>query len=510
MPYTVGISSGMFGVAQQNEKLEYLTILRKVAYGATKGVNFTQLDLESINEFIEPWITESVASIKSLGLTFGIHGESAAMTGIHTLPLDSAIENDYIRSHRRLMEHLEGGAKIGAKYVLLHASESTPIIMLEREWQPARLVDIWGRSLDIFLKERPKIVDWLLKDCTRMKQFVSQHLHDSEYWEREFIRDFHEKQGKAPGEEDIKKIKQDAWKTYTKSFFNFVVSNQTGYGYELIAYYAIAKWMEMENDSLWLNIVGKKKFDEVITRDEMWVPAVTTKYIWGHFNPIADSKLEDPKPILARSKMYFLLETEMAKGGYEGYMRLAKPVHMYHLAVASGTPWFGLAIDFEHLLSCNLDPKKEIEALPQGAGKFVRVCHLGWPTPHIPAHIPIPLGSDAQLWIYDVLCDLRKKGFMDGILVFERAGLPIEESILSIRKIAEYLDKDIPPSKLPEDFFGLKPLGAEIKMQQVRIREHALDPLKGMLSIQEEEYTFLSEAALKKGKAELWKKEQYK
>jgi len=54
MVYTIGISSGMFMAAEQAEKIQYMTIPRKVFRGGVEGVNFTQIDIESITEFIEP------------------------------------------------------------------------------------------------------------------------------------------------------------------------------------------------------------------------------------------------------------------------------------------------------------------------------------------------------------------------------------------------------------------------------------------------------------------------
>lgn len=510
MTYTIGISSGMFGVAPQEEKVQYLTILRKVAYGATKGVNFTQLDIESINEFNEPWIEESVKTIKSLGLKFGVHGETVAMTGIHTIPLESAIKNDYVRSHARLLEHIRGAGKIGAVYNLLHVSESMPIILLEREFQPAQLVDPWGRTLDVFLDKNPKILEWLLGQ----KDIIELCRHRGVAPLDDYIGYAIEKQekhlGRALTDDEKKKAEEDGKKRQGDALKSFVISNDTGYGYERIAYYAVAKWMELNKDSLWRNITGGKKFDDIISRHEVWVPAVACKYIWGHFNP-TEPIYADPKPLLDKFKLQMLFETEMAKGGYETYMRVARLLHIYYLVTSLGTPWAGVAVDFEHLLSCALDPKKEIADLPRDAGRWVKIVHLGWPTPHIPAHVPIPLGSEAQLWLYERLLELRQKGFESGILLFERAGLPIDESILSIRKIAEYLDKEIAPKELPEDFFGMKPGGPEITRQLVAIKEHALAPLKGMLVVPEEEYTFLSKAALEKGKRpEEWAKERYR
>ena len=76
--------------------------------------------------------------------------------------------------------------------------------------------------------------------------------------------------------------------------------------------------------------------------------------------------------------------------------------------------------------------------------------------------------------------------------------------------IKEFLEKDTDPKMLPLEFYGMKEDGPDIKRQEVAIREHRLDPLKGMLLVPEEEYTFLSSEAVKKGKGEEWKKSKFK
>ena len=102
-------------------------------------------------------------------------------------------------------------------------------------------------------------------------------------------------------------------------------------------------------------------------------------------------------------------------------------------------------------------------------------------------------------------------------MVFERGGGKdpgefISTSVESIRMMIEELNKDTNPEQLPVEFFGVSPKGVlSPQRQEVIIREHALDPLKGMLSVPEEEYTFLSSEAIKKGKKpEEFKKEEYR
>ena len=138
--------------------------------------------------------------------------------------------------------------------------------------------------------------------------------------------------------------------------------------------------------------------------------------------------------------------------------------------------------------------------------------HVGWPTPHVPAHVPLWLGSEAQHYVYDVLYRLRKKGWTDGIIIFERGGGddPVKNSVVSIRQIVKYLNMDVHPEKLPEDFFGFAWDGFNVRRQVVNMKMHAYDPLAGLITQPEEEHGLLGAEAIKKGKGEQWKKEKYK
>lgn len=519
--YTIGVSSGMFKIAQGKEREDYLTFLNKVFWGSTKGVDFTQLDLESITEFKEPFLKKEVERIKSLGLRFGIHGESAATTGIHTIPLDSALTDDYKRAHTRLMEHIIGGGETHAEYVLVHASESTPMILLGKEFQPTKLVDFWGRPIKELIEDpsvKKKMEEWLLK-----ADYVWEFTHNTP---DEYISDYKERVSRAtaaqrsegneeqPKKEDDAKIEEAAKKNALEVFFKKTNMSDLVYGAERAAYYVVAKWMELTKDPLWENIAGGKKIDSIYKEFEKWVPAVSAKYIWGHFNPIrgGDYESEDPKKKLDQYNLDWVFETEMAQGGYETYMRLAEIPHLYYLAAAIGSKHVGVAVDAEHLLSANLNPLEQVAKLPNRGGELVKVIHAGFPTPHIPGHIPIAVGSEAQRYIYRMLFILRQKGFKNGIIIFERGGGedPVRQTVLALRLIVQFLEKDVEPDKLPEEFYGMKPGGPEIARQLVTIREHALDPMKGLITVPEEEHGFFGKAAIEKGKGEEWKKEKYK
>jgi hypothetical protein len=518
MGYVLGVSSGMFYTASQEEKVQFMTIPRKIFRGGLEGVNFTQIDIESITEFKEPDLEKEVEKIKKIGIRFGVHGESYAMGGTEKpiSMLDSAVETEYIHAHQRLIEHVNGCGRIKAEYVNVHPSETVPFIRLGMHLEPTKLVDFWGRPLRKFIEENPDLLEWIIKtnylwEFTRRTPAT---LIESEKYElKQYYFSSTGKKESELSEEEIKKIEETAIERVKNIFLHEIDVSELAYGPEKVAYYIIAKWMQDNNDPLWKSIVGKhineKDFPDV-KNIQKWVPAVSAKYIWGHFCPKEKDRYPDPRPLLEKYRLFFVFETQMGSGGIEGMYRIVRVRDMIFLSQAIGSKWVGVCFDMEHLLTQNINPKEEVESITYGSAKFVKVCHLGFPTPHATAHMPIPLGSKEQLYVYDRLFDLRKKGFKDGYLIFERGSNPREEVVIVMRLIKEFLEKDTPSKELPLEFFGMKPEGPEIRRQELAIREHFLDPLRGMLIVPEEEYTFLSSEAIRKGKGEEWKKEKYR
>jgi hypothetical protein len=112
---------------------------------------------------------------------------------------------------------------------------------------------------------------------------------------------------------------------------------------------------------------------------------------------------------------------------------------------------------------------------------------------------------------------LRQKGFgkdKECYIIFERGGPEtFQQSIIALQLIIECLNKDIPPEKLMEhpEFFGIdiKQMGS-IERQRAVIREHAFDPLRGLIAVPEETHGFFGRAAVERGKAEEWRRERYR
>lgn len=596
MAILIGVSSGIFAAAPEEEKMQYIGLARKAMYCITKGVEFVQIDLESVSEFREPELKKEMEKVKRLGVSFGIHSETKAF-GIEVSEFDSAIETDYKFGHERLREILEKSGELGAKYVLIHSSESEPFLFLERHLQPAALVDFFGNPLREFLEKNPFLIDWLLGG--KIEEVASRVFEEwltkgraitdvdigkvagfQEYIWREMFgyglgeilrgaiegtRDWYERQfrkryedftaeEKKIADEHVKREIEITLRSYRIRFLETIQSRTVHYGPERIAYYLVAKWMEISKDALWENIVKAtidyfaktkdKKSEELLNEigikklsvdDEnfrkysyLWVPAVSAKYIWGHLMQDKNPKGEvypDFKKIIKKYNMPLALETPMAHRGVEEWLRLPNPIQMYYLAKQVneevGFDCLVLAMDFEHMISIKLEPEKVIEALPEDGGKFVRIIHVGWPSPLAPAHVPIPIGSEQQQYIYKMLYGLRKKGFgkdkNDFYIVFERGGGidPIKQSILALRLVKEFLEKEIPPEKLVHypEFYGIEPKGfLSEERQRAIIFEHRFEPLKGLIMVPEEEYTFLGEAATRRPGVtpEKWKREELK
>ncbi len=175
-----------------------------------------------------------------------------------------------------------------------------------------------------------------------------------------------------------------------------------------------------------------------------------------------------------------------------------------------------MLIDFEHMATQGLDPVREMEDtlhLTPDMGAITISAHSNAPNPSH-AHIPLELGD---IRIYQLLWSMRKTGFgknKDVYLIYERGGGddPFKQSVDVLRLCAKYLEQNVPPEKLPPEFFGFKgPIAGDIRRQMQIIRDHMYEPLKDLLEMPEEEFSMLSSAAIKKGKRpEQWKKAEFR
>ena len=595
MVYVVGVSSGFFGVAEARERPELAGLFKKAQTSVTKGVNFIQLDLESTAEFEEPELAEKMKKdiIEKLGVSFGIHSETKA-AGVEAAELDSAIAFEYKRAHKRIVEILKKSREIGSKYLLVHSSESEPFPLLERILQTCDLVDFFGRPLSDFLKENKELLDWVLgakkeeivnsvlevwkekEDKTTIEDLTNKFKEKSifpknfiitEVWRgvtleeriqfyimeiisraqasyRKLFKEF----TKEEKEEVTKFLRVEVERIVEllpSDLIEFVRSKGLHYGPERIAYYFIAKWMELHKDPLWEKIVkaaitffsrrDKKSVEEWLKenklslekltideenfrlRYELWVPAVSAKYIFGHFFPISP-EYEDPKKYL--DTMIFAIESPFGGRGIEEYYRLSNPYFYYFLVEevnkTAKKDIFAVDLDLEHMISSKIDPELVAELWPEEGGRFIRVIHAGWPSTLAPAHLPIKVGSKAQEYLYKVYYKFRQKGFgkdpkTEYWIIFER-GPPetFVDSVVALKLIAKFLEEGVPPEKLPLEFYGIAPKEVFAEERQLAtIKEHAYEPLRDLLVLPEEIHGLFGRAAIEKGvPPEKWKKEE--
>ena len=607
MPYEIGISSGIMGAASPEEAHLYVGLARKALYATTQGVNFTQIDLESISELEVEGLKEEMEKVRRLGISFGIHSETRAF-GVEAAELDSAIETAYKRAHERMEKILKLSKEIGSKYVLIHSSESEPLRHLEMVLQPSLLVDFFGNPFNEFLAAFPFLKEWLIggkiedvaaiiievfnemgenkdkitaenirkgfaKKSIRIPDFLWRELLPRgmsffDYF-AEFIKSVIEAELRRLGREvlsyseicekfpDIAKaideVVEDRVRREVedviKYFIDFSRSRSLHYGPERFAYIIVAKYLEKFEPKWWNEFVDisaeylAKSEDPKLTKEEwfkkkgikeksiddekfreieaLWVPAVSSKFIWGHFWQEKNWKIERgeiKEPLFPDFKKYLrgmplIFESPMAHRGVEELLRLANPLQLYYLCKEIGENITGIAMDFEHMMSLRLKPELVIDLLPEDGGKMVKVIHAGWPSPLAPTHLPLLLGSEEQLKYYKWLFKLRKKGFgvkEKAVILYERGAAHIRESIITLKKIAEFLEKEIPVEELPLEFFGIAPKEVFAEERQLAtIKEHAFDPLRDLLVLPEEIHGLFGRAAIEKGiPPEKWKKEE--
>jgi len=622
MSYKVGVSSGWWTIAKSEE---LLGLASKIGSAATYGVNFVQVDFESIAEFQEPDVVKNIKRIvDTLQVDWGMHGEIGEM-----MALESALEVVWKHSHRRLHQYLdtiylkfvlEGDYKdYIPRYIVFHASNLPTIAMVvERFRYAGQLTVTPSGSLNWieFIQKNEELKKWVeesdliyfLIGKESGLAFVSMESIKSEI--KKWAQDQALKENKERIEKRINELvregkrEEEAAQIATEEILKEVESNLNKYAWdyfgnitrlrfaegaithEEIAYLIIARYLYEKrneaNEPLW-NLFFKNKSWEDLEREfavqfldkkngEVRLPPqivalVACRYILGHFSEKNKEEfLLEQKRLLERifpservkkieeeflnktpfeklrilnelisernkkRKLLILFENpEITRAGEEGLQRLIHAIDIYKMVkagekIANGI-YLGMVFDQEHYLHNNLDPLNEIKSLAKEAediGKFLLVFHVGAPKPYHPSHQPIDIGSEAQYWIYKYAFELRKLGFglgeNEGIFIFERGGARggqypaqfIGQSAAALRIIINFLEKEVEPEKLPPEFYGISSREILSEERQLAIiKEHFFDPLKGLLQIPEEEYTFLGSKAIEKGKRpEEWKREE--
>jgi hypothetical protein len=272
---------------------------------------------------------------------------------------------------------------------------------------------------------------------------------------------------------------------------------------------------------------------------EFYYGVVAAKYMEGHMKKLLTWMNDSQKGLLSEfknlpektaeqrrdkkellegvRKLNICIETPDARDSQHAGMHLLWSPRQIYAAIKAirqnlKTDKVWMLMDFEHAATQGVDPIREMEEVIKIApdfGEYVMAVHSNYPNP-MHGHDILELGD---VVIYTLLWYLRKTGFGKkrvGYLIFERGGAkdPYAKSVEVLRNAARYLEQDIPPENLPTEYFGVKgPVAGGYKRQEQIVKDHAWEPLKDLLEMPEEEWTAMSQAAIKKGrKPESWKK----
>lgn len=573
MPYRVGISAGFWNIGKDPALLGLGQ--KAVGFGATGGVGLVQIDLERSSEFFEPDVRRQILKAQQqLKLDIGIHGEISQL-----MSLESAERRFWEQSQERLSIALKYSTELKFLYINIHTSNTIQLYQEERQLKPFghmyQVVAPYGNTLDVMIEKSGHKEE--LKE--KMSEFITHFSMNPELY-RAYERERVSKLSKMANEELEKEfnairmpeLKADMEKHgYTKEQIDGLIRHELDgfkrehmerkadeikdrdqfkkYDIDLkfryysdkdnnnkyfidqgeIGAYKIVAWdMYFSGDPLWRALVGAMNPEQAYSHNQKaFNAAVASKYIQGHLRCwdaypnkeyLGGMSMLD---FIKKTKFYILFEITESNQEQEGLMRLFDPKDTYHLIRALRSPWVKMCIDFEHMLQNKLNPEAEIPKWPNDMGKYIQLFHIGEPKPYHPAHIPLSPGSRGQEYIYSWLYNIRKKGFLDGWIIFERGGgrtgsgrTPFEvfeNSVWVLRQIAKYLDRGIDPMKLPLEFYGISEQNPEVYSRSlVAVREHAWDPIEGLISIPEEKFTFLGSAAVQKGKAKEWERAKYR
>jgi len=551
MPYKVGVSAGWWKIARDPN---LLGLAQKVAgFGATAGCQFIQVDLDTTAEFYEPELQAQMRRAKQkMGMEVGLHGEVGEL-----MALDSAEKRLWEQSHIRLIETVKYSADLGIKFVNIHLSQRPMLSFVEAQQRVVGyqfpVVSFDGRPLTELLIDNKKAREnakkhldsrlishtntWfseanaisnkkLAELDKRVQEVIDEYKKRGKEVDRADVESHVREQIEKEVDREIRTIEfaLDVWTKLSDEEFEKYILNDGEFG----AYHIVAAYMKERGDPLWGSLAGSAEPEKIYFQNESkFSAAVAAKYIEGHLftKNETNKRLLDGMSVvewLEAKKIYLLLETPEASEGTEGLLRLINPIDAYHLIKKVNSEYVKLCVDFEHMLSNKIDVEKCLGLLPGDAGKYILLFHIGKPIPYFgTAHIPLARGSRSQEILYRWLYEMRKKGFRDGYIIFERgsgrsggAKSPqevMEDTVLALRQIVKYLEKDVRPDDLPAEFFGITWENPGVFARQVvTIKDHAWDPLEGVLMVPEEKHTFLSGKAVEKGKGQEWEKRRYR
>ncbi len=286
--------------------------------------------------------------------------------------------------------------------------------------------------------------------------------------------------------------------------------------------------MDYSDDDWLINAWNEAEMNNDTEFKQFFYAVVGAKFLEGHMemalkwidNELIPNELKG-KPELQEiaRKLRITIEIPDARDPkYAGRYMLTHPKQIYAavrtLREVLKTNKVWITIDNEHLATQGYDPLVEMKEMAEKYpefGKIVQSIHSTHPTP-LHSHYPVELGD---IVVYTLLWYLRLAGAGKDpkhkvFVVFERGGGddPYRQSVDALKLMIEFLHKDTPPDKLPLRFYGLEKTAFDAKRQEQIMMDHRFDVLKDLFEIPEEEWGHLSTAATKKGKKEIFKKEE--
>ncbi len=488
--YIVGASTGMHGA----------TPMERLNYVASKGVNFAEIASDHPAAYTKREIDTIKRNIKSLEMKIAVHA------GVSHPKITGSYSVEWRTANEEMKRFIDTAIKLKAEYLLFHSC-MTPWPELENiPRRHEHLVDENGENIiKKITKRTPKLKKWFLDD------FIPREIFGRgwDYFAKQEIRDKYmgkeitEEEYKKEYEKLIKKMKKEYLKDWQSD--NLEKQPWRDRGIELYSYEIMGRWMSEVKDPIWRLICGKESYEKMNGKDRgRVVAAVAAKYIQGHLRKHLEKIQEKNLTITLEAPP--LMNEE-----WVGAMKIYRPEHMAAISKTLDPEHIKITIDFEHLATQGLGPEQVLKETWNNIGSYVKNLHIGMvpTTSHKHSHVP-----RGDIHTYKLLWELRKKGMEHAIFIFEVGGKEEKERygqvIVTLKDIAYYLSREVPPDELPDEFFGLTK--AEMEHEKRIVDSHAFDPLRGMLELPELDYTWLSGEAVRKKqiKPDTWKKEEHR
>lgn len=270
-------------------------------------------------------------------------------------------------------------------------------------------------------------------------------------------------------------------------------------------------------------VVTAKYLEGMIKKTLDWIENTLIKKEIPEFSKNADDPAAEQKELTEiAKKILFAIENPEARSVEHAGMHLLWRPKQIYAAVKTirrtlNTDRVWIIVDHEHIATQGLDAlleSRDIRKNIQDFGEYTISVHSNHPNP-LHLHDPIDHGDNL---LYELLYNLRATGFgkkRECFLIFERGGGreqgdPFERSIDALKVIGRLLEKDVKPADLPLEFYGLEGMAGDETRQMMKILENKMNPIKDLLELPEEEWGLLSRQAREKGKAEAFKKEEFK